>query len=99
LKGEIQNQAPATIDHTNMAFQSALEMFVWVDPRWHHLSTFPFWHFLSYNLLRRDFRAFPALFTHVFVLVLERCEDFVRPYVKQGAVHLNYSTRVRVSIL
>jgi hypothetical protein len=42
LKHQIQNHAPAVIDHANMAFQSALEMFIGVDHSRHTLSTFSF---------------------------------------------------------
>jgi hypothetical protein len=47
LKCQIQNSVPAVIDHANVAFQSALEMFVGVDDSRHALSTFSFLHFLS----------------------------------------------------
>jgi hypothetical protein len=31
LKYDIQNHVPAVIDHTNMSFESSLEMFIGVD--------------------------------------------------------------------
>jgi hypothetical protein len=42
LKYDIQNNVPAPIDHTNVAFQSASEMFIGVDWSRYTVSTFPF---------------------------------------------------------
>jgi hypothetical protein len=41
---------PAVIDHTNMSFQSSLEMFIGVDHSRYTILTFPFWHSPSYVL-------------------------------------------------
>jgi hypothetical protein len=65
FKHQIQNQVPATIDHTNIAFQSGLEMFVGVDPCWCHFVTFPFTCFPNLILPRRDYKKSTSLIADI----------------------------------
>jgi hypothetical protein len=53
LKDDIQNHVPDPIDHTNIAFQSTVLLFIVVDWIRYTVSTFLFWHSPSYVLLRK----------------------------------------------
>jgi hypothetical protein len=52
-KCDIQNHAPAAIDHANMSFQSSHEMHVGVDCSRCMISTFPSWHSHGYVSMGR----------------------------------------------